>query len=412
MSNFPDQSKYTLAFKDQNLEREFVRSYDKSVREPLLLGIIISLLSWYSAISLIYAVIPDQLTWLGIFTFVYIGSYFGFIIYATYYKRFEGYYHLMGALSNAWAGLYTIYFCSFFPDGEHLILPVIIFIIFFGSYLIRLRWLAGFIAALSYIICYQVYLIEYSQLPQGQVLLYSFVSVMVLVFAALAGRTAENNYRIAYIQSKTIQSQNEIIQSEKDLLLKEVHHRVQNNLQVIVSLINLQMMKLHDTYKEEGIQESIKTELEQIQSRVLSMSQVHQRIHQTSNFTKISLKDYVEHLLGSVQSQFPNHKVEVSAAIEDSLIVDIDDAISFGLLLNEMLLGAYRMAIENEQSVIINATQGHDNKIKLSFAKSTAHFSDDHVDSFEYDLIDTLIAQLEGKLNYYNAAGSVYEIEF
>lgn len=139
MSNFPEQNSFSLTFKDAELEKEFTESYDKDVRIPLRYAIIISILSWYSAIILIPLIIPEALGWLPLLTFLYIGSYFGFIVYATYKSSFKGYYHLLGAISNAWAGLYAIYYCDQFPNGEHLTLPVLIFIIFFGSYMVRLR---------------------------------------------------------------------------------------------------------------------------------------------------------------------------------------------------------------------------------------------------------------------------------
>lgn len=412
MNNFPEQSKFTLAFKDLDLEREFLASYDKSVRYPLFMGIIISLLSWYSAIPLIYAVIPDQLLWLGSFTVVYIGSYFGFIIYVTHRRKLEGYYHLLGAISNAWAGLYTIYFCSFFPNGQHLILPVIIFIIFFGSYMIRLRWLAGFIAALSYVLSFQVYLIYFSGLPPSQVLLYSFVSIMVLVFAVLAGRTAEDNYRIAYIQSKTIKAQNAIIESEKDALLKEVHHRVQNNLQVIISLINLQLMKLHHGDDQNQIQLTVKEELNQIQSRILSMSQVHQRIYQSSNFSLIVLDDYIKHLIESIKNQYSGREVEVEITIDNSILIEIDDAISFGLVLNEMFLGAFTKAKNEKQQIKLHAHVNSDFKRVLLVRNETSPFDENHQDSLEFELIDALVEQLDGKMEWKNEGGAVYRIEF
>ena len=171
----------------------------------------------------------------------YIGSFFGFIVYATYRERFKGFYHLIGALSNAWAGLFAVYFCDQFPGGEVFILPVLIFIIFFGSYMVRLRWIAGCIAAFSYITLYTVYLVTYSDLPIGQIVLYAFVGWMTMVFAVLAGRVTENNNRTAFIQNKIIEEQTVTIEHEKEVLLREVHHRVKNNMQVIISLINMQL---------------------------------------------------------------------------------------------------------------------------------------------------------------------------
>ena len=127
-NQIPEQDNLTLVFKDKKLEKQFKDSYDDSVKVPLRYGIIISILSWFSAIGLIYVVIPDDLIWLAPLTIVYIGSFFGFIVYATYKDRFKGYYHLLGALSNAWAGLFAVYFCDQFPNGENLTLPVLIFI--------------------------------------------------------------------------------------------------------------------------------------------------------------------------------------------------------------------------------------------------------------------------------------------
>ena len=76
----PTQNKFTLAFEDENLEREFRNSYDKSVKLPLRYGIIISILSWYSSIWLVYSLIPDQLYWLAPLTLINIGVFFGFIV--------------------------------------------------------------------------------------------------------------------------------------------------------------------------------------------------------------------------------------------------------------------------------------------------------------------------------------------
>ena len=123
---------FTLFFNDLKLESDFIASYDSSVRLPLRQGILISLLSWYSGLGLVFYVIPEKASWLVPLTLIYIGSYFGFLIYSTYSKSYTGHYHVLGAISNAWAGMYAIYFCGQFPNGVHFMLPVLIFIMFFG----------------------------------------------------------------------------------------------------------------------------------------------------------------------------------------------------------------------------------------------------------------------------------------
>lgn len=404
-NKFPAQNLVSLAFKDNQLEHKFKASYDKTVRLPLRLGIIISILSWYSGIVVIYSVIPDQLWSLGGLTVIYIGSYFGFIIYATYKPQFQGYYHLMGAISNLWAGMYTIYFCACFPAGDQFILPVLIFIIFFGSYMIRLRWISGSLAALSYISVYQVYILVYSNFTSEEVLFYSFVSWMVFVFALFAGRTAEQNYRVTYIQRQTIKAQNEIIEQEKELLLREVHHRVHNNLQIILSLFNLQLKKLDNPLIAEKLAET--------QGRILSMSLVHQGIQQSSNFSQISLNTYVTNLWAKVQLKDVEVPFTFEKDIPDEIQFDIETAIPLGLILNEILSRFYNYATTStlQCSCKLAAEKATANQSKISFSFKGLSLPTDYNQSFSYELIEALVEQLEGTVNL-NAEqeGGVFEI--
>lgn len=407
----PAQNKFTLAFEDEILEREFRNSYDKSVKLPLRYGIIISILSWYSSIWLIYSLIPDQLYWLAPLTLINIGLFFGFIVYSTYKKRFKGYYHFIGACSNAWGGLYAIYFCDQFPDGESLTLPVLIFIIFFGSYMIRLRWMAGFIAALSYTLGYHIYIAIFSDLSSGQILLYAFVAWMTLIFAILAGRVAEGNNRVAYIQALTIKEQSEIIEQEKEVLLTEVHHRVKNNLQIIVSLINLQIMKLG--HKE------IEVALKETQSRVMSMSLVHQRIRETSSFTEILLKDYSKELISHIQHIYKGDPATYELDIADDIAVDIETAIPLGLIINEIASNFFKHCRPNDgerRACLIHASIDAENNYHIKYSDNGTEYPVDidleNVETLGLELIQSLTDQINGSFNFYNDNGVVYEINF
>lgn len=214
--SLPEQHRFSLKFKDVTLEKEFRYAYDKSIKLPLRYGIIISLLSWFSAVGLIYVLIPKKLSWLGPLTVGFIGSYFGFIVYATYKKRFTGWYHFLGTLSNIWAGLFTVFFCSQFPEGQNLSFPALIFISFFGLYMIRLRWIAGSISVLSYTILYNIFLSLEGNVVDDQIAFYGFISWLTVMFVVIAGRVTETNQRKAYIQDKTINDQKLIIEKEKN----------------------------------------------------------------------------------------------------------------------------------------------------------------------------------------------------
>ncbi|MEZ4924433.1 MAG: adenylate cyclase [Crocinitomicaceae bacterium] len=211
-----EQHKLFLFFRDKKLEKEYRLNYDDEMRLPLRFGIIISIVSWVSALYLVYTIVPDKASWLGPLTLAVICPLFIFITWATFWPSWRGRYHTLGAISNLWAGLYVVYFCSQFPKGGYIILPTLIFIIFFGSYMVRLRWLTGFFAALIYIATYQVYLLKYSDLASDQILLHSFVSWLTLSFSFFAGRISESNNRIRFIQNKTISSQADEIKKEKE----------------------------------------------------------------------------------------------------------------------------------------------------------------------------------------------------
>lgn len=407
---FPEQDKFTLRFKDRSLEHAFQSTYDESVRLPLRQGIIISILSWYAAVGLIYYIIPETAYWFVPLTLVFIGSYFGFIVYATYRKSFVGYYHLMGAISNAWAGLYAIYFCHQFPNGVHLTLPVLIFIIFFGSYMVRLRWLAGSMAALTYTLGYCLYVFLFSDLNFAQQALYVFVICMTFVFAIIAGRMVETNSRMSFVQRRIIEKQNEIIHKEKQVLLHEVHHRVKNNLQIISSLINLELSKRRESKPDAA--------LKNIQGRVMAMSLVHMWENQSSNFDRIYLKSYVEKLIANSKLQReimdpPSYQLH----IDEVAAVDIETAIPLGIILHEIINNFFdHCEAEQERSFQLQLHKNDHNLFSLvykdngpGFPENTSLESENHLG---LELIQTLTEQLDGEFSFHNKDGAVYELSF
>ena len=408
-SRFPAQNKFSLAFTDAKLEQSYRTSCDKSVRIPLRHGIIISILSWYSAIGLIYFIIPEQFNWLAPLTILYIGSYFGFIIFASYRRKFRGYYHFMGAISNLWAGLYAIYFCHQFPSGTNLTLSVLIFIIFFGSYLVRLRWIAGFFAAFTYILAYNIYLGLNDDFTSEQVMLYSFVSWMTLVFAVIAGRVVEMNSRTSYIQRRIISEQNAIIEKEKQVLLQEVHHRVKNNLQIIISLINLELSKEDKDQLLEAMRST--------QSRVMAMALVHQRMKQTSDFTRIALPEFTNQLIANSKSFHQEHPFNFELDIPPAAAVDIETAIPLGLIMNELLSNFFKYCTnDGGKAFIVKVKQTKGNHFTIRFSDNGLGFPNEVLDDLSQtlglELIQILADQIDGEFTYFNDNGAVCEISF
>lgn len=213
---FPKMHRIWLYFLDSDLERKFRVAYEEEIRGPLRFGMVISILAWLSGLGLVYYVIPEKAPVLVPLIVGLICPFFLFIIYATYKQRFKGWIHIIGAISNAWAGLLAIYACGEFPNGESFTLPVLIFILFFGSYMVRLRWVATVIVSFLYTIGFQLYMMFFSELSAESIASYAFIMWLTWIFAGLAGHVSELKDRIRFIQRKTITEQQGVIEKEKE----------------------------------------------------------------------------------------------------------------------------------------------------------------------------------------------------
>lgn len=205
---------------------------------------------------------------------------------------------------------------------------------------------------------------------------------------------------------KIIEQQMVLLKSQKETLHSEVHHRVKNNLQVIVSLINLQLSKSG----KEGVLDALKD----LQSRVMSMSLVHQRFHQTENFDSIELMGYTYELAENVSLRFPSIYAEMNILIPTDIFVNVDPSIPLGLIINEIVSNFYmHCAQRSGTSFSIVADQQADN-LKIVYKDNGDGFPtevlENKVDSFGFELIEILTEQLEGEYKIYNEEGAVLEL--
>jgi two-component sensor histidine kinase len=129
--------------------------------------------------------------------------------------------------------------------------------------------------------------------------------------------------------------------AENELLLKEIHHRVKNNLEVITSLLALQSAQIDDPNTKEAMQEG--------QNRVQSIGIVHQKLYQGDKLGAIEMKDYFINLSESILGSFgTNGRVKVEFSM-DKLDLDIDTAVPLGLIVNELLTNSIKYAFPNQQ---------------------------------------------------------------
>jgi two-component sensor histidine kinase len=212
--------------------------------------------------------------------------------------------------------------------------------------------------------------------------------------------------------NKTISEQKTLLEnslSEKETLLKEIHHRVKNNLQIISGLLEKQATIAADDITKRLLREG--------QDRVFSMALVHQNLYQSENLNAIEIKSYLEMLTKHVsQTHSDRDKViEVNMNVDDSK-VNIDTAIPLGLILNELITNAYKYAFEGRKTGII--TIGfHQNQKDLHFSVQDngvglpLDFDVRRTQSLGMNLVRGLVRQLDGKLDFRsNTEGVVFEV--
>lgn len=152
----------------------------------------------------------------------------------------------------------------------------------------------------------------------------------------------------AYLRSikaqRIIVKQKYIIEAalvEKDSLLKEIHHRVKNNLQMVSSLLSLQTKNTRSKAAIEALEEG--------KSRVKAMALIHQKLYQNDDLSVIEMQGYIESLVNSIQSVYKKggHKINITIDAEN-VELDIDRAIPFGLILNELVSNSFKYGFPND----------------------------------------------------------------
>lgn len=153
-------------------------------------------------------------------------------------------------------------------------------------------------------------------------------------------------------QSKKIKSQNQFIRqalSDKDTLLKEIHHRVKNNLQVISALLTLQSSHLKDAQAKEALKEG--------QDRVQSMALIHKDLYQHDNLKGVNTKDYLEQLIDNLFQSYRIDEDHIRLKTDiQPLQLDVDTMIPMGLMINELISNALKHAYIRKKESNIEPT--------------------------------------------------------
>lgn len=197
---------------------------------------------------------------------------------------------------------------------------------------------------------------------------------------------------------------------EKEILLKEVHHRVKNNLQVISSILNLQSSYVEDEKTLEIINES--------QNRIRSMSYIHESLYQTKDFSSIDFHDYITNLIQNLVHSYQIYTSETKLNLKvDRVQLVLDQATPCGLILNELVSNSMKYAYpEGKEGEIQVEIKEEGGKVKIrvdDFGVGLPEgFKIEDSDSLGLDLVDTLVDQIDGELILNTEKGTKYLIIF
>jgi len=198
---------------------------------------------------------------------------------------------------------------------------------------------------------------------------------------------------------------------EKELMLKEIHHRVKNNLQIVISLLNLQADTVNDP--------KLKIQLMISQSRVRSMALIHQFLYKSTDMSSINMEDYLLSISSQLLAMFGDLKDRVVVKVNsEDVYFTIETAVPFGLLINELLTNSLKHGFPNARhgKITISLEQHSDGTYTLLYSDNGAGLPltlvNGHVLGFGMYLVDLLVEQLDGKIEHLPADGTTYKVNF
>ena len=236
----------------------------------------------------------------------------------------------------------------------------------------------------------------------GLILALIMISTLVLFFVRINTIKESKNVALQIIQKNLAKAA-----SEKEILLKEVHHRVKNNLQLINSLFFLQAH-----YKK--LPPPQLSFVEAMQSRIDAMALVHQNLYEGTDLENVSADMYFTNLVRNIQKMLPNAHIAVKCHFK-AIELPMNTAVSLGLIINELLLNALKHGFPNQREGIINigfetletGTQ------KLTITDNGIGFAmNDNQKSLGLKLVQLLTDQLKGTLKITHQEGSQFYIQF
>lgn len=247
--------------------------------------------------------------------------------------------------------------------------------------------------------------------------------IPILLGCALLEGAQDTAICFALDLSERKQAENQLKASlhEKEVLLKEIHHRVKNNMQVICSLLNLQCASISDPKTLELLQEG--------QNRVASMALVHEQLYESEDLARIDFADYIQNLAANLLSSYDVSSDAIALKINvDNVLLSVDAAIPCGLMINELVSnslkyafplipqGGLRVSPGNQGEIRIDFHAENDNHLHLTVSDNgigfPQHLDFQNTETLGLQLVTALTSQLSGTIKLERNMGTKFKITF
>ncbi len=206
-------------------------------------------------------------------------------------------------------------------------------------------------------------------------------------------------------------NQNKLKVEEQSLqlttLMKELHHRVKNNLAIVSSLLSMQSNRLEDKNAAKAVKEG--------QMRVQAMSLIHQRLYKTDDVSTVNIKDYFTELAESLMQAYGHNPDDFELTIEvENPALDVDLAIPLGLIVNELITNSFKYAYEGISEPSLSIYLKNDRQLTLKVHDNGIGIDENLIsqksNSFGQKLIKGLSKQLKGTYKFENNQGTYFEL--
>jgi PAS domain S-box-containing protein len=196
--------------------------------------------------------------------------------------------------------------------------------------------------------------------------------------------------------------------AEKEVLLKEIHHRVKNNMQIISSLLNLQLQHVQEEEASNVLIES--------QGRVKTMAMIHEKLYQSPDLTRIRFRDYIQKLAYDILYTYGVKAGSIELEMDiDNIELGMETSIPCGLIINELVTNSVKYAFPEGKGTIIIQFKGQDELqliIKDDGIGLPREIDLEHTETLGLQLVLNLVKQLNGELTINRSQGTEYIIKF